>query len=810
MSLKDLYIPKGKFSSIVSFIVIGIMTLIVAFGMVNIELDNDVSVLLPINSETEHEREKIRMLSGEFPSEQMLFIAVTGNIKTPEQLKILKEMTDKIEKLDVVKSIMSPFNGYYFEKINDFFSFNRVSSNRTPVNEEEINEFLAKLNSNRYLVGSVIAYDNNSFGIVVRMNSEAQMGKFIPHKNLMIKFLEFVFGKEYGPKKIDRSFFCNEIVEEIKPYYKNFEIHIAGIPYFEYKSKQMMQKDIFILIIPAMILMAIVLFLNFKTKRGVILPMLCIGLALLWTMGLLSWFRYKINVLTMILPPIIMTIGSSYTLHYLQSYYYNVSNFSDPRSLVLKASKDIWPTISMAGVTTIFGFASFLTAAIMPVKFFGVFVIISILLTLFFTFVLLGRILAIIPIATDIKVEKIKTDIFSKILDFIKRIVIPYRFVFIITFVASIVLMIIFIPTIKVNTDATKLFRKGGDVRNSIVYMQTNYKGSSHYNITIRSKNNKRNYFRTVEGLKAAEKIQDYFDNNVVIDGHTMIGWNISPVTLIQDLNFIMTGVRRVPDNERTIKRFFTLLTLSGDEGIKSLINKDFSAINFQVRGHTSNKVDDYVMTEKESNLLITKMKNDLGLIAKEDGDFVVEIWGEVLLLTNISQYLLKDQKMNIIITSILVFVVILIIFRSFYFALIGIIPMAFGVIMNFLIMAIFKIPLDAATVLISAIAIGIGIDDSIHFILNYRKVLLETNDVKIALANTLDHTSRPILFTSIALAVGFMVFLLSSFKPVFNFGLLIAVAMVNCTFATLFILPAVFYVTDKLRISGKRKNNEK
>ena len=125
---------------------------------------------------------------------------------------------------------------------------------------------------------------------------------------------------------------------------------------------------------------------------------------------------------------------------------------------------------------------------------------------------------------------------------------------------------------------------------------------------------------------------------------------------------------------------------------------------------------------------------------------------------------------------------------------------------MNFTIMSMLKIPLDIATVMIAAISIGIGIDNSIHFILNYRKKLTENVSPKEAVLYTLSYTARPMLFTSLALILGFTVFIFSSFRPVSFFGILIAISMFNCIFATLFILPSFFLITDKIRLIFHRK----
>lgn len=806
MFFEKILVPEKRIYHRIFFIVITIITIFLSIGLFNIETDTDITVLLPVNEETVYEREKINRLGKEFSSNQLLFIGVKNDPFSKDNIKILWELCNEIEKLEVVKSTFNPFNATYFKKVGRIFSIKRMKMDKYPKTEKDREKFIQSISSNRYLVGSIISYDKKTAGIVVRTNYDAMMGEEIEKKNIFMKFAEFAFDKKFGPKQIDRSYFCGKIEEVIAKYNPPFEIFYAGVPVYEAKSKEYMQRDIFILIIPAFILMTFILFMNFRTVRGTILPILSILLSMIWTMGILGWLRVKLDIVGILIPPIIMTVGSSYTLHYLNSYYINVPFYDNSRELVLYSTKSIFPTISLASMTTVVGFASFLTAKIMPVKKFGIFIIISIIFTLFFTFFLLSKILTIFNLPKLHKMENVRKDLFAKILSICRKIVIPLRFIWVGIYIMSIILFCLFISKLKIETNAINFFKGNDIVKRSLTFLQYNFHGTNHYNITIRSRNHERDFFRTKKGMLAAQKIQDYFNEQIVIDGHEMIGWMLSPVTMLQDLNQTLNGELRVPEDESVIKKFFTFLKLSKDDGIKSIINDDFSAITFQIRPHTDNAKVSHLMSEQELAKLSQLLSTDLKKIADDDGTITVEVWGEILLLSKISKYLSKDQINSLLITGILVFLITLLIFRSPYFAFFSLIPLSFGVIMNFTIMSIFQIPLDAATVMIAALSIGIGIDDSIHFILHYKKTLKDGYSAREAVLHTLNYTARPILFTSLALILGFIVFLLSSFRPVVFFGLLIAISMFNCTFATLFILPSFFIITDKIRKFFHRK----
>ncbi len=806
MSFDRIFLPKNKVYSIIFFVIIGIVTVVLSLGFFNLDILNDVTVLLPENAETNAEREKIARLNKEFPSDQMLFITVSDNPFREGKIEKLWQLCHELDNLYVVKSTLHPFNATSFKKIGETFQIVRNNPNDYPKTAEEIEKFKNTLKSNRYLIGSVISYDYNTAGIVVRINFDAMVGKEIENPNFFVKFLEKIFDRKFGIAPINRTDFSNEVEKVLKKYDNDFPVLFAGVPAYEAKTKNYMLRDMTILIGPAIILMIIILYLSFGTKRGVILPMIAMLMSLVWTMGLLGWLRIKMNIVSILIPPIILTIGSSYTLHYMNSYYNLSGTIRDKRDLINSAAKHIFPTIFMAALTTIVGFASFFTVSIGVIKEFGIIVIVSIFFTLFLTFFLLPKILFFTYIPKENKIEHLKSDVFAKMLAKLNSFVYPLRYFWISLLFVIMVVAFFVIPNIKVETDVSAFFKDGDKIKQGIIFLQRNFKGSTSFNIAVRSKDNKRNFFKTREGLLAAKKVQDYIDRNVVIDGYTMLGWNLSPVTLAEDLNETMYGTLDIPESDRILNTFFTFLLASKDDGVKGIMNNDFTAINFQVRTVSDNKKMNYMISEQELLELTRIMYNDLSKIAAEDGRFTVEVWGELLLLASISRYLVSDQIINIISSVILVVLVVLILFRSLFYSLIAIIPLIYGVLMNFSIMSIFGISLDPGTVMIGAIAVGTGIDGSLHFLLNYRRILKTGIPVREAVDQTLAFASRPMVFTAVSLICGFMVFVLSSFKPILFFGLLISISMFNCVFAALFILPSAILVSDKVSSIFKKK----
>ncbi|MCW8966591.1 MAG: MMPL family transporter, partial [Candidatus Pacearchaeota archaeon] len=217
-----------------------------------------------------------------------------------------------------------------------------------------------------------------------------------------------------------------------------------------------------------------------------------------------------------------------------------------------------------------------------------------------------------------------------------------------------------------------------------------------------------------------------------------------------------------------------------------------------RIRTKINNYIVDYFISDKDS----------------EQPDIYYFFSGGSITSMMIQNYIVHGQIISIIFSLIVIAIITSILFKSVKTGFIAIIPLGVAVIMNFGVMGILGIKLDIATSLIASFAIGIGIDDTIHFLLNLRKQI-KHHKVKPGASpeiytrvvyDALHHTSKAIIFTSLALIFGFMVMGFSSFLPIKYFAILIALTMVNATWATLMFLPAVILIFPGLVFSGKKK----
>jgi len=171
------------------------------------------------------------------------------------------------------------------------------------------------------------------------------------------------------------------------------------------------------------------------------------------------------------------------------------------------------------------------------------------------------------------------------------------------------------------------------------------------------------------------------------------------------------------------------------------------------------------------------------------------EVSGVDLIYISLIDYLVRAQLLSIAISIIIVFLIIAYNFRSFLYGAFGLVPIIFGLLLNFGAMSYFNIPLDFITSMIASIAVGLGVDNSIHYLIRFTRTT-HTLPLGERIRTALNISGIPIFFTSFTLIAGFSVLLFSNFKPILYFGLLISVTMLGCLIGVIFILPALIYFT--------------
>jgi predicted RND superfamily exporter protein len=274
------------------------------------------------------------------------------------------------------------------------------------------------------------------------------------------------------------------------------------------------------------------------------------------------------------------------------------------------------------------------------------------------------------------------------------------------------------------------------------------------------------------------------------------VSYVFSFTTLLRLMNQALTGQDAVPDKRAPIllaSRYVRAIAASPYGSSLEVLpaNQDFSRLNFAIRVYDSRTRS--VILEPRMRELLKRLDR---LTAENlNGMPRPQPWGRSMVLLYISETLARNQVWSAVSSIVLIFLVAALGFRSARLGAITLIPLLAGIMLNFVFMILLDIPFDVVTVMFSSVAMGVGIDDSIHLILWYRRQLKEfpnPADRHKALAGTLVIAGRPIVLTSLTIVAGLLVLVFSRFMPILYFGMLVGLALSTTTLGALIILPAV------------------
>ena len=605
---------------------------------------------------------------------------------------------------------------------------------------------------------------------------------------------------------------------EIVNSHKELTITPQGQPLVYIWINNYMEQDLARLIPLVMLVVVIIFFINFKSIRGVVLPFVTLSMSTVWILGLMGHLGVKITTVGISIPILMIAVGSSYAIHILNQYYADCHLITEEGRAdgLQHAMGHISLTVFLTGLTT---FVSFMTLASHPISaisewsaaYLGA------------SFEILGPCASIIPAALELLPHKsVETKVCNgkKMFDspIIDRIIhfmtigAIYHYKKVMA-VVLILLVVSFIGLFKIQVDTELLrnFKKDNYIRTSAKMICEKYGGRWGFNIIIDS--GKPDGVKTTKYLNIISDFRKWLslDENRDLCIRRTDAFSDFIKTMHMAMNNDDPAFFKIPDNDMDISDYLEIFSDDDDNSdgridqFEPYVDTDFRACNVLARlGEHGDKLLGTLGTKK----IFKKISAHLDHVLP--AGYSYKITGHPSLLVKSAGYIVNGQIRSLLLTLLVIGIMILFLLKDFKAGLLSLIPMSVAVIINFGIMGWFGIYLDVATSTIATITIGIGVDDTIHFLNTFRYYRKLGEDVDAALQHTLQVAGKAILFTSFALIFGFSVLGLSTFKPLILFGLSGMITMVATTIGALIVLPSAIKLT-KVRLvkaqtdSGKR-----
>ncbi len=575
----------------------------------------------------------------------------------------------------------------------------------------------------------------------------------------------------------------------------SFTSYLDGEPVIESMISRSMFADLKFLLPLVVVVVLLMLYFCFRNILGVLYPAAIILMSVIFTLGLMAFCNVPISIVSTTIPVLLVAIVSAYGIH--QMNHYLLDPETGKLAILNKNMKRVGLAILLSGITVMVGFGALAVEDFVPIKDFGIFTAIGDLVGVIGALYVLPAIILTSPRPKNVFSTESTKGWVSSILHGFVRLNRKHSKVVIGVALAFGVLFLIGSFGVKTELNNVSFFKKGSAIRQADDYLNQKLAGTMVLNVVLDSdlsdpvrREGNPEIPETVEIATPAVLQQiEQFDADVRKE-FPYVTKVVSFNNIVKKMNQEMNGGEAkdyvIPPSKELISQY--LLIFTGD--IKNVIspNHDKLRVALDMKRVPTSEV------EKVRRYCVSYFSKDF----LRNNHIQVQVTGTANLY-NVANTLLVDGMIkSIAICIAIVFLLLIYVLRSVRMSLVAITPIIVTLLLNFGALGFFNIPLNVGTAIVSSIAIGIGVDYSIHFITWYRNELRRKPDIDAALENSIVHKGRAILYNMLIIVGGFIVLVFSNFVPLIQFGALVAVCMIVTAVGALVLVPAIIRVLAK------------
>ena len=786
------------------------LTFLIAFGISNFKLDASSDTLL---LENDPDLKLYRENTEKYGSNDFLIVTFSPyqELLSKPSIILIKDIVKKISSLDRVENVLSLLDVPLLEN-NPNVSLSDVADSVETLNSESINIDLAKrvFSSNPVYQNLLISEDLNTTAFQVTLKRNLNYETLINERYALYDSLDR--NKEEKLKNINELIEIEKnnaaaedeiLVSDMRDLLSDFnevgELFLGGGAMITVDTIKFISQDLTIFGLTVLLIFIVVLSLIFKNFIWVSIPLITASLTSLLCMGAVGWFNWKVTVVSANFVSILMIISISLMVHLIVRYQ-ELGIFNkeiNQKDLVNKTLRQMFLPCLYTALTTIAAFASLIVSDIKPIIDFGLIMVIGISITFIFAFIFFGSSLSIIKKESlDFGSDKSK-NITLYIHSFVENYPIPILissfiiFAFSVLGISQLTVENKFIDYFKPSTEIYKglslIDQKLGGTATLDVIIDAPESEDEDTDITfddefddfgeiLEDEIDQQGYWFNSDNLFYLETIHDYLENRPEIGKVLSVSSGIK-------LAEIANSGERLTDLELALLRKLLPEDIES-QLLSAYITNDDNQVRLSAR-----VIESYEGLNRKE--LISSVKYDLENKFNISED-KYKLTGISVIYNNLLQSLFGSLIGSIGIVFLSIFVMFLFLFKSIKLASIGMIPnfLAAGAVIGTI--GLTGIPLDVMTVTVAAVSIGMGVDNTIHYIFRFKKEFLESNDYLKSTKNTHATIGRALFYTSTTIVLGFLVLATSNFSPTVFFGIFTSLSMIMAIIGSLFLLPVL------------------
>ncbi len=587
--------------------------------------------------------------------------------------------------------------------------------------------------------------------------------------------------KRYFSEKENREVVetINRIVERHAR--SDFRLSLAGGPVIVYAFNQATMEDVERCIVLTLFAVALFLGILFRRLSGILLPITVIVTTLLSTMGAMALLNTPIKITTTIIPAFLLSVGVCDSVHILAIFYRELARGKTKDAAIAHALGHSGLAIVMTSLTTMAGLLSFLAADLTAIAEIGTYAAIGVMLALVYTVVLLPVFIALFPLKS-MPPKKESTVSMERPLKKIADFSIAHTRKIL---VAGLILLVIFLPAVfklKFSHNIVQYFPNDNPYRQSLEHVDDNLNGTITLEVVLDT--HQENGLYDPEVLNRIEEFTGQLQDFQHPDIHVGKVFSITDILkeTHQALNENNPAAYHVPQDRDVIAQELFLFENSGADDLERIVDSQFSKTRITIKTPWV----DAVVCRNFIRVIESKLQEVF------DDRVTTHSTGLMALLARAISAAIYSMAKSYGIALIAITIMMIAMLGNLKLGLVSMIPNLLPIIMTMGLMGWMDIPLDLNSLMIGSIAMGVVVDDTVHFMYNFQKYYDKRPDPGYAIRQTLTGTGRALLITSLVLCTGFFILMTASLNHLVRFGLFTGITILFALAADFLLAPAL------------------
>ena len=813
----------NSFASVISqkpivVLAIGLVLLLVsAFNIPNFKLEASSDSLVLENDE---DLRYYREISNEYSTGDFLVVLFTPEkpLFSIESIKNVRTLSDRFEKLDGVSDVLSYLDAPLL--FSPKMSMSELADNLKTIEEEGVDLNLAKqeFQDSPLYTELLVSKDGKTTALQLNLTESEEYDAAI-QKRYQLKQKLAEGGEENIDEQIvqvnslisdlnnqeaeDRDKLITEVRAILSDSSEFGSLYLGGTAMIASDMMSFVKSDLNYFGVGVFVIFILTLGVVFRRLRWVVLPLSCSAVVGLFVVGFLGLVDWRVTVVSSNFIALLLIISISLSIHIIVRYQEIAGREQSlsQNELVSLTIQEMFRPCLYTALTTMVAFASLSISDIKPVIEFGKMMVMGILFAFIFTFTVLPSIMSLI--------NKLSSDSEK---DFSKGLTLHFASYTskngkAVVALSSLLLIVSLIGITKLTVENRFIdyFKESTEIYQGMELLDLKLGGTAPLDIVLES---------PPDYVQESADFDDDFEDDFGFDETSSNGywWNIINIKRLEAVHDYMDSLPEVgkvlsvasgikvaeelKDGEPISELDLALVKNLLPEDIKeTLLSSYISEDENQVR--ISSRVLETSKTLKRNDLLNeieNTLENEFGF---KKGEY--RLTGLAVLYNNMLQSLFSSQIGTLGVVFVVIMMMFVVLFRSLYLAVIGMIPnlLAASVVLG--TMGWMKVPLDIMTITVAAISVGMAVDNTIHYIHRFKLEFRKTSNYEVSMKNSHNTIGRAMFYTSTTIIIGFLVLVTSNFNPTVYFGLFVSLAMFMALMGALTLLPQLLMILKPL-----------